>query len=356
MPEESAAGPETSRKRPRTEVDASISSDLECAQASQDAEFWIADGTVILLAGNVMFRVYQGVLAEHSPVFAEMLSLPQPANVSVPCPVIKLYDNPEDWRHMLRLLVPRKGSKYASSQPNYLVDVLTVLGRFTPHHEPTFDMLSAYIRLAHKYQMDDILEQWMVYLKRHFTSSFYRWVSHDRLVPGRLTNIHAIGVVNLARLTGHTSILPTALAVCTTLDEKIIDGFAREDGTREQLSADDLGRCFKLQKALIQANAAAVLKALSSKPSPIECRHSNVCESQLEEILETHHKQSFASFLAPEGLVPKWKPYNEQQEEYGICGVCRDMIDDVYHTEQWEIWRRLPLELGLEVDGWGKSR
>ncbi|RPD58558.1 hypothetical protein L227DRAFT_576943 [Lentinus tigrinus ALCF2SS1-6] len=43
--------------------------------------FWPEDGTIILLAGQVKFRVYRGVLTEHSPLFAEMLSLPQPAEL-----------------------------------------------------------------------------------------------------------------------------------------------------------------------------------------------------------------------------------------------------------------------------------
>ncbi|KAJ7221392.1 hypothetical protein GGX14DRAFT_388571 [Mycena pura] len=41
-------------------------------------ELWFSDGTIVLQAGNSQFRVYQGILAARSPVFKDMLSVPQP--------------------------------------------------------------------------------------------------------------------------------------------------------------------------------------------------------------------------------------------------------------------------------------
>lgn len=89
------------RKRARTTHD-----EDECAEAREDDEFWLEDGTIVLLAGQVKFRVYRGVLTEHSPVFVEMLSLPQPAELQdaqYSCPVIRLHDHPGTLRHVLRL-------------------------------------------------------------------------------------------------------------------------------------------------------------------------------------------------------------------------------------------------------------
>ena len=44
----------------------------------RNVEFWYDDGTLILLANNIEFRVYRGPLAKHSQVFRNMLSFPQP--------------------------------------------------------------------------------------------------------------------------------------------------------------------------------------------------------------------------------------------------------------------------------------
>lgn len=82
----------------------------------RDEEFWYDDGNIILIARDVEFRVYRGILAEKSPVFSDMFSLPQPpaGSSSAPaavadgsCPVVHLSDSPEDIRHMLRAFMPR---------------------------------------------------------------------------------------------------------------------------------------------------------------------------------------------------------------------------------------------------------
>lgn len=44
---------------------------------ARDAEFWFEDGTIVLVARHVEFRVYKSILADHSPVFSDMfLALP----------------------------------------------------------------------------------------------------------------------------------------------------------------------------------------------------------------------------------------------------------------------------------------
>ena len=77
----------------------------------KDEEFWYDDGTLILIAANVEFRVYRGPLATHSPVFRDMLALPQPpssqstssaydaSNTSSLCPTVHVTDSPVDLRY-----------------------------------------------------------------------------------------------------------------------------------------------------------------------------------------------------------------------------------------------------------------
>ena len=85
----------------------------------KDEEFWFEDGNLLLVARDVQFRVYQGPLVAHSPVFQDMLSLPQPAEDSVhrerhgdpSCPTVPLIDSPEDLRHFLRVFMVGMTSK-----------------------------------------------------------------------------------------------------------------------------------------------------------------------------------------------------------------------------------------------------
>lgn len=72
---------------------------------------------MVLVARNVEFRVYKGILSIHSPIFAKMFTLPQPEDAATAtatseqsqlqeCPVIPLYDSPEDLRHVFRVMMP----------------------------------------------------------------------------------------------------------------------------------------------------------------------------------------------------------------------------------------------------------
>ena len=74
---------------------------------SQDV--WYDDGNVVIQTENIVFKVFRGILASNSAVFADMFSVPQPTNVTGPdvydsCPLIQIYDTPEDARHFLKAI------------------------------------------------------------------------------------------------------------------------------------------------------------------------------------------------------------------------------------------------------------
>ena len=86
-----------------------------------DDELWFANGNLVLIARDVEFRIWKTPLIRHSPVFRDMLSLPQdsPSSTSsdetsatvtsgaAPA-VVHLSDSPEDLRHFLRAFFPGK--------------------------------------------------------------------------------------------------------------------------------------------------------------------------------------------------------------------------------------------------------
>ncbi|EIW56922.1 uncharacterized protein TRAVEDRAFT_81124, partial [Trametes versicolor FP-101664 SS1] len=196
-------------------------------------EFWYSDGNIILVARDVEFRVYKGLLADHSLVFRDMFSLPQPhatssstaALAEVPCPVVHLSDSPEDLRHVLRVYMPRGGlNAFFHKAPEY-----------------TYHTISAAVRLGHKYQMPDLLDNALGFLKAYYPTDCDAWRTIDRGLPGFKVE-HTIGVVNLARLTDDASLLLMALFACCNIEnaETVVRGFEREDGSREQLALDDV--------------------------------------------------------------------------------------------------------------------
>ena len=88
------------------------------------SDIWFEDGNVILVAADntgykvstmllplhaiqlTFFKVYKGILSQHSEVFRDMLELPPSADDETvdDCPVIKVSDSPNDMRHLLSAL------------------------------------------------------------------------------------------------------------------------------------------------------------------------------------------------------------------------------------------------------------
>ena len=108
------------------------------------------------------------------------------------------------------------------------------------------------MRLGQKYQIGHLLESSLSYLRKYFPTTLDEWKDRTYCdMPGRWRREEAIGVVNLARLTGTEAILPTAMVVCCQLDVKdLIHGFTLEDGSREKLSDEDVVRCMAAKHTL----------------------------------------------------------------------------------------------------------
>lgn len=54
-----------------------MDSDGELSRYTKDTDLWFPDGSIVLRADNTLFKVYSGMLAQASPIFEDMLSLPQ---------------------------------------------------------------------------------------------------------------------------------------------------------------------------------------------------------------------------------------------------------------------------------------
>ena len=92
----------------------------------QDEEFWFDDGTVILVARDIEFRVYRGVLAGLSSVFKDLFAEHHAfrevcMNIqgvpTFPCPVVQVSDSPEDLRHLLRACFPKRLGRFVNGVP-----------------------------------------------------------------------------------------------------------------------------------------------------------------------------------------------------------------------------------------------
>ena len=101
--------------------------------ATRDSEYWFDDGNVILVTQGIAFRIYKGLLAEHSELFRSMFHIAQASPTAEDlvdgCPVISLDDSPNDLRALFRLIHPLSANlRYAANLLPSLVSLTLVPG------------------------------------------------------------------------------------------------------------------------------------------------------------------------------------------------------------------------------------
>ncbi len=195
--------------------------------------------------------------------------------------------------------------------------------------------------------MSRLVDHSLDYLKQYYTDDFDTWTAKDAPGPPEFVARHAIGVVNLARLTGETSILPTAFLSCCTLGADIVDGLVREDGTRELLSMADLGLCFVAKAQLVQEAFEGALTVLAP-PVAERCLAPSQCKKRL-----AHYTKGIAALSAltarkgPLCSIMKtlW-PHGERDNL--ICSICWTMLNERDVTHRRVLWNALTDVLGLK--------
>ncbi|KAL1938094.1 hypothetical protein VTO73DRAFT_11923 [Trametes versicolor] len=307
----------------------------------RDDEFWIEDGNIVLVASGVGFCVYRGLLAGQSEVFRGMLALPNPVEPEQynEIPVVRLSDSKEDLRHLLRALLP-------SQKPLFY--------RYVPSRDPIPSaMLSAVIRLAHKYGFTELESQGIACLKTFYTHDFDTWQRAKRFetpLPFRLYDFSPIEVIHIARLTDTPTLLPIAFYQCATEGDviaKLAEGHTREDGTSVKLDADDLLRCLKGQRYFANRGFSTFTYLFDAVPDK-HCTKRKDCGDILQSIRAEaeDHMRDYESILCP--LELWWhSPYRyyEPQDrwpENELCSCCFSMMKKRDRDEREEIWDDLP--------------
>ncbi|KAI0351201.1 hypothetical protein OH77DRAFT_1513930 [Trametes cingulata] len=368
---------EPSRKRARDDADAEVATGGSGSNGSDapgsapliptailevmaDSDFWFEDGNIILVSQGITFRVYKGLLAEHSAVFKSMFQIAQgkqaAADQAHGCPVVTLDDSPHDLRELFRLIFPLNSS-LKLDKAGY-IDI---------------DMLSAIVRLDHKYELPALCAQAIGYLTTYYTSDFDAWTSGQNAIQWKPKPVHAIAAISLARLTNTSSILPTAFYICANLDpSELLRGYTRRDGTTERLSDSDLETCLQFRDRLIQANvhSGLVLFKPSIRCSPGEFTPGGpYCSKFLRGVMErssSHGLPSIRHPLASPMVLESWIVNPEAciadadvMRELGLgrpatawCKGCRSYFQEHDLAVRRAAWRSLPEQIGVVVKNW----
>lgn len=167
---------------------------------------------------------------------------------------------------------------------------------------------------------------------------------------------HAIGVVNLARLVNVPALLPAALMECCTLGADLVHGLARADGSREMLSAEDLGRCFVGRARMAQASAR-IAHQMFRQSVARGCRHPACCLRVLQRLLNELGDARIELVSNLDWCAP-WAGYvDDKDEERELCAKCYRMLEEERPRQlQREVWQVLPTMMGVAPpEDWGEK-
>ena len=104
-------------KSPRNSPDSSFSKDDNTTIAgpsrlysvpTRHPNFWLYDGSIVLSVESCLFRVHQTILANHSEIFSDLFTVPQPEEEAEEmiegCRIVHLSDDENDFVDLLNAI------------------------------------------------------------------------------------------------------------------------------------------------------------------------------------------------------------------------------------------------------------
>ncbi|KAJ7033586.1 hypothetical protein C8F04DRAFT_957517 [Mycena alexandri] len=305
-------------------VPADGSSKLE-AQVG-DSEFtraeglWFQDCGLIIRAETTIFRVSRDFLATHSPVFADMLTLPAPdaADMMDGCPFVLLPDRAEDVTVFLKALV--------------------YYNFFEPYPAPpTLSILTGVLRMSHKYEVQELRKRALTHLSAFHPTTLSEYQALDgksALWFTELTRDGFLPILVMARTLDIEWILPIAFyRICDfDLDRDILEA---------DISLDDKVRCVTGSRILETAGVSKMVDFLWSPltglgcGSPMGCMTSRVKSRRSVE----HRREQTAADMVTSPLTvwaeASWKRLD-------VCDLCLSSMKTAHHQAMQSLWDRLP--------------
>ncbi|KAF5368280.1 hypothetical protein D9615_010376 [Tricholomella constricta] len=143
---------------------------MPAAAATKSTDFWLHDGSIVLAAENTLFRVHQTILINHSEIFADLFSLPQPADLGGEdgaeridgCRMVELHDSASDFEDLLRAIY--HPSHFDKLDPAADLDALL-----------TF--IGGILRLSTKYIIHELRKRCIVLLVARFPTSYQEYMA-----------------------------------------------------------------------------------------------------------------------------------------------------------------------------------
>ncbi|KAI0316200.1 hypothetical protein OF83DRAFT_1128265, partial [Amylostereum chailletii] len=197
-------------------------------------EFWLEDGSIILVCATVGFRVHRSVLAMHSEVFRDMFTVGRKddqGEMFDGCLVLRLQDAAEDIKYLLRALYYRE---FAQDK--------RALSLF---------VLAAVLRMATKYIIQSLRRELVAYVLVLFPSSragCRTLLRNPDIVP---VDFNPLLGVEIALTCDLPILLPVACYGAARMELKAVyDGFRLGDGRWVRVGPETARTCVYFREAL----------------------------------------------------------------------------------------------------------
>ncbi|KAF8502576.1 hypothetical protein JB92DRAFT_3123679 [Gautieria morchelliformis] len=300
-------------------------------------DLWFEDGDVVMnvTEGGVehRFRVHRSILAIASPVFRDMLSMPQPSG----------------------------GQDLPISLLDAVQDVTALLGAlyvFRKAQTMNFDVALGILHLSHKYQIEGLqdamtqklLEEWPLSRHDYVARLSLHGYSADIRIP------QALKLIDVAQRCQASVLLPTAFYELACVWETRWEELARS------LSLENVGR--------LAVGLARFKRRLVTFRKPDTRRQLLMwdCETSDDDDPGTIHQYHEDTFDRCAWPCPLYQAYQAKlsecmncgafmilalgrigQEDLGddVCGQCRAWFENVLANKAQELWESIPDDFNL---------
>ncbi|TCD70989.1 hypothetical protein EIP91_000487 [Steccherinum ochraceum] len=304
----------------------------------EHGDIWFADGSVVLIAENKGFKVYQGILSRHSEVFKDMFALPQPADAEScdGCPVVRMQDTAKDLGTFLSAL--------HDSTARYL----------NPTKILPFDEVSTMLRLGSKYNVESMRADAIRRLKscfpdklEDFANSRTRTALYDSddmtkyYQTSDITIVfhHCRHVIKLARSHDLDSMLPAAFYSCAQMT---IQGIVARTGLPYELSDADIVRCLQGRNTLKLTLRRSLLDAVRQAGlEGSDCQNIVSCTSKKTRMVEQLCHYDLGPYaLLDHGILRRILAID-------VCPACIMRCNSTYDAAKQETWTNLRTHFDL---------